>query len=59
MVKSFGWVVAHVIIVSAPVQRIRFLGFLDLSELTLRMLGLGMSWTWDWGLELDDNFIFI
>ena len=35
MLKSCGWwgggvVVAHVIIVSAPVQRIGFLGFLDL-----------------------------
>ena len=53
MVKSFGWVVAHVIIVSAPVQRIRFLGFLDLSELTLRMLGLGI------GLGLDNFYFYI
>ena len=38
------WVVAHVIIVSAPVQRIGFLGFLDLGS------GFGACWEWDRGL---------
>ena len=33
-------VVAHVIIVSAPVQRIGFWGFLDLSDLRVRIWGL-------------------
>ena len=44
-----GWggvVVAHVIIVSAPVQRIGFLGFFRLG-LTL---GSGFDACWDWGL---------
>ena len=35
-----GGVVAHVIIVSAPVQRIGFLGFLDLVYLRVRNWGL-------------------
>ena len=41
-----GGVVAHVIIVSAPVQRIGFLGFLDLGQ------DLGPVGTGDWGLGL-------
>ena len=32
MVKSWGWWVAHVIIVSAPVQIVAFLFFLDLDR---------------------------
>ena len=44
MLKSYGWVVgggvvAHVIIVSAPVQRIGILGFSDFSRRRVR--------TWD------------
>ncbi len=45
MLKSWGWVggwvVAHVIIVSAPVQRIGFLGFFRLGlNLGVRIWGL-------------------
>ncbi len=44
MLKSYWWfVVPHVIIVSAPVQRIWFWGFSDL----IRTLGSGL------GLDLD------
>ena len=44
MVKSYGWVgggvVAHVIIVSAPVQRIGFWFFWTWSDLRVRIWGL-------------------
>ena len=46
MVKSFGWWVAHVIIVSAPVQIIGIFGFFGLG-LNLRS---GFGACWDWGL---------
>ena len=49
MLKSWGWV-AHVIIVSAPVQRIGVLGFFRLC-LTLGS-GFGAVGTGDWGLGL-------
>ena len=44
-----GWV-AHVIIVLAPVQRIGFLGFLDL--VWTQGQDLGPVGTGDWGLGL-------
>ena len=50
-----GGVVAHVIIVSAPVQRIWFWGFLVL----VRAFGSGLGDCWDGGLGLGlglDNF---
>ena len=60
MLKSWGWwgrgvVVAHVIIVSAPVQRIGFWGF----SVSIRTFGsrLGTVGTGDSDLDLDKNFL--
>ena len=60
MVKSCGWGgwvgwVAHVIIVSAPVQRIGFWGF----SVSIRTFGsrLGTVGTGDSDLDLNKNFL--
>ena len=55
VVGGVGWWVAHVIIVSAPVQRIWFWGFLVL----VRAFGSGLGDCWDGGLGLGlglDNY---
>ena len=58
---SWGWggvvvVVAHVIIVSAPVQRIRLWGFSVLFR-TCGLLGQGTrTWTWAWQKSIQFRF---